>query len=188
MPCPVPNTPMPAAALAALLCLSGGPASAQQGDLFDHLATQPVTLLDAGIKRIRAGAQSAAKRLTTSAGPPSQYRVFFDRSLRQLEVRFDVTVDVDKANERFCWARRGIAIREMFGVGTVRHALALSDEERVRRRLGTMFTREPDTSERDVVALGQRMADSTFVELNLVSPKVETPVTCRAVVHRLDWR
>ena len=51
-----------------------------------------------------------------------------------------------------------------------------------------MFSREPDTTERDVVTLGQRLAESTFVELNLLSPTSEMPMTCRAVVHRLEWR
>ena len=164
------------------------PALAQYGDLFENLAAQPVTLLDAGIKRMRAGAQTAAARLSTAAGPPAQYRVAFDRNLRRLEVRFDVTVTAEKANEGFCWARRGIAIREMFGVGANRYTLKLSDEERVRRRLGVMFSREPETTEREFVALGQRLAESTFVELNLLAPAVEVPVTCRAVVHRLEWR
>jgi hypothetical protein len=164
------------------------PAAAQNGDLFDTLAAQPVTLLDAGIKRVRAGAQSAAARLTTAAGPPAQYRVTFDRNLRRLDVRFDVTVAPEKANEGFCWARRGVAIREMFGVGVIRYNLQLSDEERIRRRLGVMFSREPETTERDFVSLGQRLADATFVELNLSSPASEAPVTCRAVVHRLEWR
>lgn len=168
--------------------LSVSSAQAQQGDLFDALAAQPVTLLDAGIKRARAGAQAAARRLTPAAGPPAQYRVWFDRNQRRLEIRFDVTVGADKINEPFCWARRAIAIREAFGIGTVRHTLKLTDEERIRRRLGVMFSREPDTTEREFVALGQRLAELTFVELNLVSPASESPVTCRAVVHRLEWR
>lgn len=178
----------PAAMMTAVSCYFAEPAAAQNGDLFEHLATQPVTLLDAGIKRVRAGAQSAANRLTPAAGPAAQYRVVFERNLRRLEIRFDVTVAAEKANEQFCWARRAVAIREMFGVGAIRYTLKLSDEERVRRRLGVMFSREPDTVERDIVSLGQRLADLTFVELNLVSPASESPVTCRAVVHRLEWR
>ncbi|HBC06100.1 MAG TPA: hypothetical protein DC046_00775 [Rhodospirillaceae bacterium] len=161
---------------------------AQTGDLFEGLAAQPVTLMDAGIKRMRAGAQTAAARLTTAVGPPAQYRVTFDNALRHLNVRFDVTVAPDKTSEGFCWARRGIAIREMFGVGAIRYSLKLSDEERVRRRLGVMFSREPEATEREIVALGQRLAESTYVELNLLTPASETPMTCRAVVHRLEWR
>ncbi|MEQ8806074.1 MAG: hypothetical protein RIE16_09880, partial [Rhodospirillales bacterium] len=102
--------------------------------------------------------------------------------------RFVGAVAAEKVTEGVCWARRGIASREMFGVGVIRYALKLSDEERVRRRLGVMFSREPDATERDIVSLGQRLAESTFVELNLVSPANEMPTTCRAVVHRLEWR
>ena len=163
-------------------------ALAQAGDLFDGLAAQPVTLMDAGIKRVRAGAQTAAARLTTAVGPPAQYRVTFDNALRRLNVRFDVTVAPDKVNEGFCWARRGIAIREMFGVGAIRYSLKLSDEERVKRRLGVMFSREPETTEREIVALGQRLAESTYVELNLLTPASDASTACRAVVHRLEWR
>ena len=188
----LPDRPKIFLAMGVCLAFAAGtaslPALAQNGDLFETLAAQPVTLLDAGIKRIRAGAQTAAARLTPAAGPPAQYRVTFDRNLRRLDVRFDVTVAADKVNEGFCWARRGIAIREMFGVGVIRYALKLSDEERVKRRLGVMFSREPDTTEWDVVTLGQRLAESTFVELNLLSPTSEMPMTCRAVVHRLEWR
>jgi hypothetical protein len=108
--------------------------------------------------------------------------------LRRLNVRFDVTVAPDKVNEGFCWARRGIAIREMFGVGAIRYSLKLSDEERVKRRLGVMFSREPETTEREIVALGQRLAESTYVELNLLTPASDASTACRAVVHRLEWR
>lgn len=174
--------------LAAIAGFAALPAAAQTGDLFDSLAARPVTLLDAGIKRVRAGAQTAATRLTTAVGPPAQFRVTFDSTLRRLDVRFDVTVAPEKANEAFCWARRGIAIREMFSIGAIRYTLKLSDEERVRRRLGVMFSREPETTEREIVSLGQRLADLTYVELNLLTPTSETPVTCRAVVHRLEWR
>ena len=163
-------------------------AEAQSGDVFDTLANRPVTLLDAGIKRVRAGAQAAARRLTPAAGPPAQYRVKFDQTHRRLEVRFEVTLAADKMTEPFCWARRGVAIREMFGVNSIRYAVKLSDEERVRRRLGVMFSREPEATDKDTIALGQILADLTFVELNLISPASETPVTCRAVVHRLEWR
>ena len=55
-------------------------ALAQAGDLFDGLAAQPVTLMDAGIKRMRAGAQTAAVRLSTAVGPPAQYRITFDNA------------------------------------------------------------------------------------------------------------
>ncbi len=184
-----PKTVLAAGASLAV-AIGGAPiaALAQTGDLFDGLAAQPVTLMDAGIKRVRAGAQAAAGRLTTAVGPPAQYRVTFDNALRRLNVRFDVTVAPEKANEGFCWARRGVAIREMFGVGAIRYSLKLSDEERIRRRLGVMFSREPETTEREIVALGQRLAESTYVELNLLTPTSETPTTCRAVVHRLEWR
>ncbi|PIW30829.1 MAG: hypothetical protein COW30_01020 [Rhodospirillales bacterium CG15_BIG_FIL_POST_REV_8_21_14_020_66_15] len=174
--------------LAAVAGFAPRAASAQVGDVFDALAAQPVTILDAGIKRVRAGAQSAAKRLTNAAGPPAQYRVVFDRNLRRLEIRFEVTVEGSKVNETFCWARRGVAVREMFGVGVIRYTVQLSDEEKVRRRLGIMFSREPEATDREFIALGQRLADSTFVELNLVGSTSESSVTCRAVVHRLDWR
>jgi hypothetical protein len=167
---------------------AAGPARAQSGDLFDALAAQPVTLLDAGIKRVRAGAQSAARRLTPANGPPAQFRVTFDRDLRRLDIRFTVVTTPDKANESYCWSRRAIAIREAFSIGTVRYTLSLSDEERVRRRLGVMFSREPEATDREIVALGQRLADLTFAEVSLLSPASEAPVICRAVVHRLDWQ
>ena len=43
-------------------------------------------------------------------------------------------------------------------------------------------------SESQTLALGQRLADSTFVELRLRNPASEMPVTCRAVAYRLDWK
>ncbi|MEQ8806694.1 MAG: hypothetical protein RIE16_13020, partial [Rhodospirillales bacterium] len=60
----LPDRPKTFLAAGVCLALAAGtaplPALAQNGDLFDALATQPVTLLDAGIKRMRAGAQTAA--------------------------------------------------------------------------------------------------------------------------------
>ncbi len=175
-----------------VLCLgaafSGNTATAQDGDPFERLSSQPVTLLDAGIKRVRANARLGARRLTPATGPQAQFRVFFDRELRRLEIRFAVETAPENLNERYCWARRAVAIRETFSVGATSYALSLSDEERVKRRLGSLFSREPDTTEREMIALGQRLADSTFVELRLRNPASEMPVTCRAVAYRLDWK
>ena len=167
---------------------SGSSATAQDGDPFERLSSQPVTLLDAGIKRVRANARLGARRLTPATGPQAQFRVFFDRELRRLEIRFAVETAPENLNERYCWARRAGAIRETFSVGATSYALSLSDEERVKRRLGSLFSREPDTTEREMIALGQRLADSTFVELRLRNPASEMPVTCRAVAYRLDWK
>jgi hypothetical protein len=167
---------------------SGTNAKAQNGDPFDRLSSTPVTLLDAGIKRVRAGARLGARRLTPATGPQAQFRVFFDRELRRLEIRFAVGAAPENLNERYCWARRAVAIRETFSVGATSYALSLSDEERVKRRLGSLFSREPDSTEREKIALGQRLAESTFVELRLSNPASETPVICRAVVYRLDWK
>ena len=166
-------------AIVLMFIAGGNQVTAQENDLFNRLQKEPVTLFDLGIKRLRSWALNAAERLAPPSDPKTQYRVFFDTENRRLVVRFEIGTLSREVTQAACWERRVAAIKETFAIGRTRYTVPISDEERVRRKLGVMFASEP-ASDRTVIALGQRLSELTIVEVVLRGPGPTASVSCSA--------
>ncbi|NQU55626.1 MAG: hypothetical protein HQ513_00225 [Rhodospirillales bacterium] len=171
-------------AIALSFMAASGPAPAQENDVFDRLQKEPVTLFDLGIKRLRSSARIAADRLSPPSDPKVKFRVFFDQENRRLVVRFEVGTFSRDVSQAACWERRVAAIKETFAIGRTRYTVTISVEERIRRKLGVMFSREPST-DKNMIALGQRLAELTIVEVILRGTGPKVSVSCSALSAEL---
>jgi len=174
-------------AIALIFMVAGKQALAQNGDIFDRLQKEPVSLFDSGIKRLRSSVQFAADRLSPPSDPKAQFRVFFDPETRRLIVRFDIGTSSSDITQAACWERRVAAIKETFAIGRTRYTVPISVEGRIQRRLGVMFSSEPST-DKTIVAAGQRLAELTIVEVNLRGTGATAPVSCSAPAAALQLK
>lgn len=158
------------------ICLPSSHAHAE--DVFDRLQNEPVTMLDFGIKRLRTMAQQATKRIALSSEPLAQTNVEFDKAKREIRILFVVRTTPEFLNKASCQTRRKVAINEVFLVGATNYVVPVSEEQRVMFRLGRMFTREPAEQQDSVKAMGERMAESTYVQMNLYDMSGNNPVIC----------
>jgi hypothetical protein len=168
--------------IVALLFPAGKPSAA---DVFDRLSAEPVTVLDFGIKRLRSMAQLATKRIVLSSEPTAQTNVDFDKEKRELRIVFGVRVNADAHNMGTCAERRRLAIREVFLIDTTNYSVPVSTEQRVIFRLGRMFTKEPADQRDSIQAMGERMSESTFLQINVFDSAGNNPITCGGRVTNL---
>lgn len=152
-------------------------------DVFDNLANEPVTMLDAGIKRIRSAALETTRRLTPTLAARPQTSVLFDKETRNIRVQFTVQPKEPILTEAACRQLRATFIKEMFLIGSTSYVVPLSDEQKVMRRLGAMFTREPHDKANTPQAMGERLAESTIVQLSMRQPGEEKPVICAGKIN-----
>lgn len=159
------------------------PAAAQ--DVFDNLQAEPVTMLDFGIKRLRSAALQTSLRLAPPSDPKAQSQVHFDPVKREIRLNYVLAMRQDGVSLATCWERRAAAIREVFFVGGTSYSAPLSVEQRIKNRLGAMFTREPVDRANAQQAMGERLAESTFVTMSIAVPGGAEPITCEGRVAEL---
>jgi len=156
--------------------------AADAEDVFDHLQAEPVTMLDFGIKRLRSAALQTSLRLAPPSDPKPQSQVFFDPAARQIRLHYIIATRQESVSAATCWERRIAAIREVFFIGGTAYAAPVSLEQRIIRRLGAMFTKEPADQANAVQAMGERLAESTYVKLTIALPGSTPPIDCEGRV------
>ncbi|MEQ8320257.1 MAG: hypothetical protein RH946_08345 [Rhodospirillales bacterium] len=154
-------------------------------DVFDNLMAEPVTMLDFGIKRLRSAALQTSLRLVAPSDPKPQSQVFFDQEKREIRLNYVLAMRQEGISMTTCWERRLTAIREVFYIGSTSYAVPISAEQRVMRRLGAMFTREPIEKTNAAQAMGERLAESTFVRMSIAVPSAGDPIVCEGRVSDL---
>lgn len=152
-------------------------------DVFDRLKSEPVTMLDFGLKRLRSAALQASRKLAQPPDHAPQSRVVFDVDKREIQIQFFVKSATEHFTDAMCLQKREIALRETFMIGSTAYVVPLSDAQRIIRRLGVLFTHEPAESPKAVRAMGERIAQSTFLKVTLNSAKNAAPIVCGGYLH-----
>jgi hypothetical protein len=155
------------------------------GDVFDNLQAEPVTQFDFGIKRLRSAALQTSARLSPPTDSRPQSQVYFDVEKRQIHINYTLAAPGGIATLDTCWERRGSAIKELFFVGATTYPVPISLKQRVLRRFGAMFIREPVEKANAAQAMGERLAESTFIKMSLTVPGSDTPIMCESLLNDL---
>ena len=162
-----------------LFCLSFlGTPPAIADDVFDRLQNEPVTMFDFGIKRLRTTVLQAARKIVLSSDPVPQSSVEFDSDKREIRIGFIIRSSAPVLGMATCQERRALAIKEVFNVGLTSYTGQVSEQQRVILRLGRMFTREPAENRDSVLAMGERLAESTHFKITLIGKDGGPPVIC----------
>lgn len=172
------------AALVPWALLAGpAPATATEPEVILRLQKEFPTRFDLGMSRLRRAAIDAAPRLAAGSPFDPLVRVWYDPKVGTIEIRFRFEgLAGDALTMERCGEMRKTAIRETFRVGRTFYAQPMSFDERVRRRLGSQFAREPVNGAKEVIALGQRLAELTYLGVALVDGAGGRTITCRARV------
>jgi len=168
--------------LLSILAFPGNLAAAEEPEVIKRLRDEKVTVFDAGIKRLRQAALIASSRLSSVAQRGPLMRVQYDDKTAFIEIEFRYTDPSESAVEYSkdrCIAMRRAALTETFNIGRTVYTIPLTFDERVRRRLGMIFSTEPIQNIKDVIALGQRLSELTFLSVDVVGPKNIGIVSCR---------
>lgn len=171
--------------LALAIGILGGPPPADAEDVFDRLSNEPVSMLDFGIKRLRGMAQQATRRIVLTSDPAAQTSVDFDAAKREVRILFVMKVRQDMLNQDTCRERRLSALKEVFALDAANFSGPISTEQLVIYRLGRMFTREPADKRDSVQAMGERMAESMMLQINLYDLSGNNPIICGGRVTNL---
>ena len=167
-----------AAALAAVL-VGLRPAEAAPPPIIDRLAKESTTLFDMGMKRLRRLALDAAQRFTPPGASTTTSRVWYRPETATIELLFQMRSPQTPPTAQQCLEARRRAISETFLIGRTLYATNLSFGERVRRRLGLIFAHEPLQNGKEVIAIGERLAELTFVEVAFIDPQGNVVRNCR---------
>ena len=168
--------------LLSILTFPENPADADEPEVIKRLRGEKVTVYDAGMKRLRQAALLASGRLSSAAEPGPMTRVWYDDKIGTIEIEFRFTTptgDANKFSKTRCMENSKAAIRETFKIGRTIYAVPLTFGERVRQRLGLLFSHEPIKNVKEVVALGQRLSELTFMRVEIVGPNNIRIVSCR---------
>jgi len=168
--------------LLSFVTLPGNLAVAQDPEIIKRLRGETVTVFDAGIKRLRRAALEASERLSSAAEPGPKTRVWYDVNTGTIEIEFRFTNPTgDKAalSRARCIEKHKAAIREIFKIGKTIYAVPFTFDERVRRRLGALFSLEPVQNVNEGIALGQRMSELTFLRIEIAEPQNIQTISCR---------
>lgn len=149
-----------------------------------------LTMFEFGIKSLRRSALDASLRFASPAEPGPAVRVWYDATNNRIELLFDFrTADPLAAQSRpHCLDKRRLAILETFKINRIDSIDLSSPEQRIRRRLGMLFSSELQTNGNEVLALGERLAEMTFVEVEIIGRKPGVKTACRGTVAQLDLR
>jgi hypothetical protein len=159
-----------------------GAAGEPMPPVIDRLYKEPTTLFDMDMKRLRSAAFDAAARMTAPSERTPTSRVWYRVETQSIEIRFEVVARVDQPSPRLCQETRTRLLTDVFSIGRTAYSLNLSRAERIRRRLGLIFAHEPLTDGKEVIAVGQSLAEHTFLEVAYVDGRGATLQSCRAAV------
>ncbi len=168
-----------ALAVTALFVAAAPGMAADMPAVIDRLYKEPTTLFDMGMKRLRAAAFDAAVRTTAPSQRTPLSRVWYRTDTQSIDIRFEIRAGAEPPTERLCQETRTLLVNEIFSIGRTAYAVNLSRAERVRRRLGLIFAHEPLDSGNEVIAVGQRLAELTYVEIVYVDAKGTALHSCR---------
>jgi hypothetical protein len=180
-------------AFAAALLAAAPPLAASRAEppvVVRNLQGVSLTMFEFGIKSLRRSALDASLRFASPAEPGPAVRVWYDAANDRLELLFDFrTSDPLAAQSRpHCIDKRRQAIMETFKINRTDSIDLSSPEQRIRRRLGMLFSSELQSNGNEVLALGERLAEMTFVEVEVIGSKPGVKIACRGAVAQLDLR
>lgn len=164
------------------------PAQAQAQDVYDRLQSDTMSIFDYGIKRLRSIAIQVLPKLRGQGDPRPQSEVSFDPEARQIRINFFVPMNAGNVSQATCWERRALAIRELFFIGATPYTVPVSNEQRIVRRLGAMFTKEPIDFGNVVQATGERLSELTRVRMTIPLSGGTAPLVCESRVADLRAR
>ncbi|NQU62639.1 MAG: hypothetical protein HQ512_16010 [Rhodospirillales bacterium] len=168
--------------LLSIVSLPGTPAAADEPEVIKRLRGEMVTVFDAGMKRLRQATLVASARLSSSSEPGPRSRVWYDGKAGTIEIEFhftNVAGEGRKLSLDRCLEKRKAATRETFNVGRIIYAVPVGFDERVRRRLGTLFVLEPVTNFKEIAATGQTLARFTYLRVVIIGENPAQTVSCR---------
>jgi len=168
--------------LLSIVTLPGNPATADEPEVIKRLRGEKVTIFDAGMKRLRQAALTASGRLSSVAQAGPKVGVRYDDKTGIIEIEFRYTDPSGNPaiyTKARCAEMQKAAITETFNISRTFYTIPITFDERVRRRLGLLFSHEPIQSVKEVVALGQRLSELTFLLVEIVSPKNIRIAFCR---------
>lgn len=155
------------------------PSIAAEPAVIERLASEPTTLFDMGMKRLRSLALEATLRITAPSDQATTSRVWYRTETKSIEIRFELRVSAQPIGEPLCRETQTRVINETFSIGRTAYLVNLSRAERVRRRLGLIFAHEPIESGKDAIAIGERLAELTFVEIAYLDRLGAVQQSCR---------
>ncbi|NQV43716.1 MAG: hypothetical protein HQ501_02340 [Rhodospirillales bacterium] len=164
------------------------PASAELPVVLQNLQNTPATLFDIGMKQLRRQALNGAVRLSFKSGPSPTSRVWMSKDTGTIEILYLYSVESDAIiapTAQFCARIRAAALKEIFQIGLTAYDIELSDEARIARRLGSYFSSEPARGSKDSIAMGQRLSELTYLEVQITDNELNKTVTCRGSVNKL---
>lgn len=192
---PTRNTVLTALLAASLALASGWPAataSAQQEPaVISGLKSEAATLFDLGMKRLRDLVQNAGLRLSSPADPRPRVGVYYEPQSQSIEIIFEFpmpSADRSVFTEPACLALHRRAVDETFLISRQATVLNMTFEEKVRRRLGLLFTHEQTTATAASIPMGQRLAELTYLTVSMIGPPNGGRMTCRRLVVRKQTR
>lgn len=147
--------------------------------VIERLSREPTTLFDMGMKRLRRLALEATTRLAPVGGKPPSARVWYKPDSGTIEIRFEAPLPATPVLGQSCNDYRARAIRETLAIYRVAYPVNLSYSERVRRRFGLLFAHEPLLSGTEAIAVGQKLAELTFVTLAYMDSAGAQTLSCR---------
>lgn len=172
-------------AIAALAAALPHPTHTHAQDVFDRLQSEQMSIFDYGVKRLRSAALQILPKLQQQGDPRPQSEVSFIPDKREIRVSFFLPSQIEAITPAMCWQRRNQAIRELFFIGSTNYPVPISNEQRVMRRLGAMFTKEPIEVGNTTQATGERLSESTIVRAVIPNPGTTQPIVCEARVSDL---
>ena len=172
-------------AIAALAAALLHPRHAAAQNVFDRLQSEQMSIFDYGIKRLRSAALQVLPKLQQLGDPKPQSEVSFTPDKREIRITFFLPTQIEAITPEMCWQRRAQAIRELFFIGSTNYPVPISNEQRVMRRLGAMFTKEPIEIGNTTQATGERLSESAVVRAVMPNPGTTQPIVCEARVSDL---
>jgi len=158
------------------------PVHAANPAIIERLSKEPTTLFDSGMKRLRLFALEAATRIAPKSAPVVTTRVWYKADIGSVEIRYVFRAPTDTPSGKQCQALHAQAVSEVFSVETLAYLVNISPRERIIRRLGLIFGHEPLESGKEVVAVGERLSEITFLEIVYIDVQGDVAQSCRNAV------
>ena len=112
-------------------------------------------------------------------------RLKFESSKRAIDIEFFIVSRGAVGDPATCRQRRVVAIKEMLSIGATAYAAQLSSEQRVVRRIGSMFVREGAEIKEQAQAMGERLSQSINVKVTMTSDPPTATVDCSGLLNDL---
>lgn len=149
-----------------------------------YLQSEPATLFDQGMKRLRSAALNTAARLIDKSNIHITSSVSYKHEEGNIEIQFNLKDKVAGNPENLhknCLQSRKNLIFKMFSIGPTEFSSQTPVNERISRRIGVQFAHEPVESSQSVLSMARQLETLTYVTVNLAADDPSFNVTCRGL-------